>query len=94
MHPTVLLTIGLLLFAAAFAYGPATSVERGRARVAALVASLVPAALASLVVSRHANPMQLSMTQWLALVLAGWVAHCWTLTKRPPEAKAASADSG
>lgn len=80
LHPTVLLSIGLLLFAAAFAYGPAASVERGPRRMAALGVSLVPAGLGALLVSRSAQAIQPSISQWLALLTAGWAAYCWTLT--------------
>jgi hypothetical protein len=89
LHPGVLLTIGLLLFATAFAYGPSNTFKTRRARWMALAGSLFPALLALLLVSRDAAPLQPSISSWLALAVAGWVAHAWTLTGGP----VASADA-
>ena len=82
LHPAVLLGIGLLLFAAAFAYGPATSLPTGRVRIGALLACLVPAASFALLMRHHATPTQPSLSQWLALLAAGWTAHGWVQVTR------------
>jgi phosphatidylglycerol:prolipoprotein diacylglycerol transferase len=96
LSPSVLSTIGLLPFAAAFAYGPGTSIPPGTKRRLALAACLLPAAL-SLWLVRGSQPVQLTLTQWMALLAAGWVAHAWSTLERATsdaETSAAALGSG
>jgi hypothetical protein len=82
LHPAVLLGVGLMLFAVAFAYGPALSIPRGRRRILALLGSTFPALFCALLMARDATPIRPSVSQWLALARAGGAAHAWTRTGR------------
>lgn len=78
LDPKVYLPLGLLLFATAFSYGPALSVQRLRTRYLAIAASTLPAALALLGTWQLApSATQLSATQWLSLPLTFAAAHAW-----------------
>jgi phosphatidylglycerol:prolipoprotein diacylglycerol transferase len=91
LEPRVALPLGLLLFAAAFAYGPALSLKRARKRYAGLALGLCPAALALWATWLDRTPAQLSTTQWSALALAIGVAHFWSRLAARQGHEAASA---
>jgi hypothetical protein len=83
LEPRFYLPIGLLLFSAAFAYGPGLSFSRTRVRVVSIALSTLPAALLAWVASASRDPVQLSVTQWSCLPLAFAVAHAWVARTKP-----------
>jgi phosphatidylglycerol:prolipoprotein diacylglycerol transferase len=80
----------LVGFAAAFAYGPARSIERLPVRYAAMGAFLLPAALAFLALRPGAFAIavdvQLSTSQWIALATSLAAAAVWERLRRRAEA--------
>ncbi len=77
LEPGIYLPLGLLMFSTAFAYGPGMSFRQNRVRVASIALSTVPAALAAVWAHGFGEPAQLSLTQWLSLLLAFAAAHAW-----------------
>ena len=77
LEPRFYLPIALLLFSAAFAYGPGLSFRRTRVRVISIGLSTLPAALLAWIAWNSREPVQLSATQWACLPLAFAVAHAW-----------------
>jgi phosphatidylglycerol---prolipoprotein diacylglyceryl transferase len=77
----VLVPAVLLIFAAAFAYGPAQSIARGAWRRVAVVLSVVLAGGAYLVLrpvhGAAAQAVALSTSQWISLLTALAVAFAW-----------------
>lgn len=86
VEPRVYLPIGLLLIAGAYVYGPALSEADFRRRLASIALSLAPAALALWLARSLTTPSQLSITQWLCLLLCGGVAFAWS--RRAPASSA------
>ncbi len=79
LEPQVSLPLGLLIFAAAFGYGPAWSVTNARRRTLLLGLSAVPALLSWFATrGAGASAQQLSLTQWLALATALGAAYAWS----------------
>jgi phosphatidylglycerol:prolipoprotein diacylglycerol transferase len=75
----ILLPFGLLLFAVAFTYGPALSMQRARRRYASILLSLLPAAVVAVVTWSNDTVVELMVGQWLALVLAGGASYVWSI---------------
>ncbi|MES1173815.1 MAG: prolipoprotein diacylglyceryl transferase family protein [Myxococcales bacterium] len=77
----VLVPAVLLLFAAAFAYGPAQSVARGAWRRVAVTLSVVVAGAMYFVLrplhGAAAQPVALSTSQWISLLTALAAAYAW-----------------
>lgn len=76
----------LLVFAAAFAYGPARSIERAPVRAASLGAFVLPAIIGFVVLKpgAFATPIdvQLSTSQWIGLITALGAAVAWERLRR------------
>jgi|RhiMethySRZTD1v2_1073278.scaffolds.fasta_scaffold127705_3 phosphatidylglycerol---prolipoprotein diacylglyceryl transferase len=85
----VFLLVALLALAAAFCYGPARSIQNPRIRVAAQVASVLPALLIFFALKPPSfaapTPLQLSTSQWIALFTALGVAGAWSTFARSAE---------
>jgi hypothetical protein len=77
LEPRFYLPMALLLFSAAFAYGPGLSFRRTRVRVASIALSTLPAALFAWLTWDARKPVQLSATQWSCLLLGCAVAYAW-----------------
>ncbi|MEO6602133.1 MAG: hypothetical protein ABIQ16_19790, partial [Polyangiaceae bacterium] len=77
----VLVPAALLLFAAAFAYGPAQGIARGAPRRVAVALGVVVAGVAYLVLrplhGSAAQVVSLSTSQWISLITALAVAFAW-----------------
>jgi phosphatidylglycerol---prolipoprotein diacylglyceryl transferase len=85
----VFLLVTLLGFAAAFCYGPARSIENPKLRLAAQVASALPALLVFLWLRPPSfaapTPLQLSTSQWIPLFTALGVSAAWSAYARAAE---------
>jgi phosphatidylglycerol---prolipoprotein diacylglyceryl transferase len=79
MH--VVIPAALLLFAVAFAYGPAREIENAKVRRAAQLLSIVPAVIVYFALRPESfaspDPFQLSTSQWIGLVTAVAAAIVW-----------------
>jgi phosphatidylglycerol---prolipoprotein diacylglyceryl transferase len=85
----VFLLLALLAFAAAFCYGPARSITNPRVRVAAQAVSVVPAVVVFFWLKPPSfaapTPLQLSTSQWIAMLTAIGVAAAWSTYARSAE---------
>ncbi len=89
----VFIPIGLLVFAVAFAFGPALSFARSQTRNAIRALMFVPATVAYLWLKpasfATSAAVRLSVSQWVALVTtaaASWAfAHYWQMSRKNPK---------
>ena len=80
----ILVPLGLLLLAAAFAYGPARSVINEVWRWALMAGGVGIAIAMWLLLRPHAQLIRLSTSQWISLLTALGVAHAWRAAVQRP----------
>ena len=91
LQARVSLSVGLLLLATAYAYGPALAIKRARLRYLSIAATTLPA-LAGLALTwgSQTPARQLSASAWLALLTAAGTSYVWStreqLAPRQPPA--------
>lgn len=85
----IYIPLALLVFAAAYCYGPARSITKLGIRHATQLASVVPAFVAYVLLKPgqfdSATPIQLSTSQWIGLLTAVGVAFAWSYYQRAAE---------
>jgi len=85
----IFIPLALLVFAAAYCYGPARSIAKAGLRRATQLASVVPAFVAYMLLEPgqfdSAMPIQLSTSQWIGLLTAVTVAFAWSYYERADE---------
>jgi len=92
MDRYILISVGLLLFAVAFIFGPSLGIPNKRVRSVARVLSVVPAIVAFFALKPgqfEADPYMLSTSQFVgllsALVVAYFYAKLWEKARKSPE---------
>ncbi len=85
----IYIPLALLVFAAAYCYGPARSITKLGLRHATQLASVIPAFVAYVWLKPgqfdSATPIQLSTSQWIGLLSAVGVAFAWSYFQRAAE---------
>ncbi len=85
----IFIPLALLIFAAAYCFGPARAIEKAGLRHATQLASVVPAFVAYILLKPgqfdSAVPIQLSTSQWIGLFTAVGVAFAWSYYQRLAE---------